>query len=218
MVQIDDSTRLSVVGVMNDFYLNGLFSPVRPSGFRLADSERNNFIVIRSEEDPTVLYDLLEEKWYQVAPKVAPNSVFNAEFQNEEIGAMILVNKNISRMFIFLGPLALILSSIGLYTLVSLNVIKRIKEIGVRKVLGATIQQILVMMNKQFFWLLLIATLAGAGLSYFAIDALMSAVFVVYKTISVSTVLIPFISLLLIASVRIMRSATQNPVDSLRYE
>ena len=125
-------------------------------------------------------------------------------------------------MFIFLGLLALVLSSIGLYTLVSLNMIKKVKEIGVRKVLGATIQSILIIMNKQFFWLLLIFTILGSVLSYLAIDALMASIFTVYQALTVATVLIPFLSLLSIAiglaSVRIFKTANQNPVTSLRYE
>ena len=125
-------------------------------------------------------------------------------------------------MFIFLGLLALVLSSIGLYTLVSLNMIKKVKEIGVRKVLGASIQQILVLMNKQFFWLLLIFTIIGSVLSYLAIDALMASIFTVYQALTTATVLIPFLSLLSIAiglaSVRIFKTANQNPVTSLRYE
>ncbi len=218
VVQIDDSTRLSVVGVMEDFYMYGFFDPVKPCAFRLADKEEMNFVVIKSEANPTELRDKMEAKWYEVAP----NTPFNATFMDEELAGTDYVNNNISTMFKFLGALALILSSIGLYTLVSLNIIKRVKEIGVRKVLGASVNQILVLMNKQFFWLLLIFAWIGAGLSYFAIDALMASIFAVYQAISVFTVLAPFFLLMIIAvgiaSSRIMRTATQNPVKSLRYE
>lgn len=218
VIQIDDSTRLSVVGVIEDFYMYGFFDPVEPCGFRLADKEEMNFVVIKSEINPTELRDKMEAKWYEVAP----NTPFNASFMDEELAGTDYVNKNISTMFKFLGILALILSSIGLYTLVSLNIIKRVKEIGVRKVLGASINQILVLMNKQFFWLLLIFAWIGAGLSYFAIDSLMASIFAVYQAISVFTVLAPFILLMVIAisiaSSRILRTATQNPVKSLRYE
>jgi len=218
VVQIDDSTRLTVVGVMEDFYMYGFFDPVEPTAFRLADKEAMNFLVAKSEMDPTEFYDKMEAKWYEVAP----NTPFNADFMDEAMASTDLVNKNIMAMFQFLGLLALVLSSIGLYTLVSLNVIKRVKEIGVRKVLGATVNQIVVLMNKQFFWLLLIFAMVGAVLSYLAIDALMASIFAVYQAISVFTVLAPFIVLLgiavTIASIRILRSATRNPVESLRYE
>ena len=133
-----------------------------------------------------------------------------------------LVNKNIMVMFRFLGLLALALSSIGLYTLVSLNIIKRIKEIGVRKVLGASIQQIIFLINKQFIWLLIIAAVLGSVLSYFTIDALMGLIFSKYQALSTMTVVLPVSFLLFIAlaiaSSRIFKSAVRNPVESLRYE
>ncbi|MEO9483039.1 MAG: FtsX-like permease family protein [Ekhidna sp.] len=218
IIQIDDSTRLTVIGVIEDFYMYGFFDPVKPYAFRLANKEAMNFVVIKSEMSPTEFYDKMEEKWYEAAP----NTPFNADFMDEAMASTDLVNKNIMVMFRFLGLLALILSSIGLYTLVSLNIIKRVKEIGVRKVLGASLKQILVLMNKQFFWLLLIFAIVGSALSYLAIDALMASIFAVYQAISLFTVLAPFILLmsvaLTIASSRILRTATKNPVDSLRYE
>ena len=218
MVQIDDSTRLTVIGVMEDFYMWGFFNPVEPSAFRLANKDAMNFVVLKSNMAQTEFRKLMEEKWYEVAP----NTPFNAEYIDEELASTDLVNKNIMKMFQFLGLLALVLSSIGLYTLVSLNIIKRVKEIGVRKVLGASIGQILVLMNKQFFWLLLIFAMIGSALSYLAIDALMASIFAVYQAISVFTVAAPFVVLMAvavgIASSRILRTATKNPVDSLRYE
>ncbi|NQZ78545.1 MAG: ABC transporter permease [Ekhidna sp.] len=218
VIRIDDSTRLTVVGVMEDFYMYGFFDPVEPCAFRLSNKEGMNFVVLKSEMNSTAFYDLIEEKWYEAAP----NTPFNASFMDQTLAGTELVNKNITLMFRFLGILALMLSSIGLYTLVSLNIIKRVKEIGVRKVLGATVNQILVLMNKQFFWLLLIFAMIGSALSYLAIDALMASIFSVYQAISVFTVLAPFLLLMTIAvsiaSSRILKTAARNPVDSLRYE
>ncbi|MEQ9301312.1 MAG: FtsX-like permease family protein [Cyclobacteriaceae bacterium] len=218
VVVVQDTIRLNVVGVMKNFHQFGFFDPVPPSVFRLCDREEMNFVVLKSSMKPNEFYEEMEASWYEVAP----NKPFDASFQSEAIDDLIVVNRNIMKMFLFLGFLALVLSSIGLYTLVSLNMIKRRKEIGVRKVLGATIQQILVLMNQQFFWLLLIFTAIGSGLSYFAIDALMGSIFAVYQAASVVTVLVPFLTLLFvavtIASIRIFKTATQNPVKSLRYE
>ncbi|GAB4248197.1 MAG: ABC transporter permease [Ekhidna sp.] len=218
VVQIDDSTRLTVIGIIEDFYMYGFFDPVEPSAFRLADKGNMNFVVAKGNLDPTEFYERMEAQWYEVAP----NTPFNANFVDQSLAEMDYVNSNIKVMFQFLGILALVLSSIGLYTLVSLNIIKRVKEIGVRKVLGASIRQIVVMMNKQFFWLLLVFALIGAVLSYLAIDALMGSIFAVYQAISYFTVAAPFVGLLAIAvgiaSFRILRTATRNPVESLRYE
>ena len=218
VMKINDTTALTVIGVLEDFYMWGFFNPIEPFAFRLADKESMNFLVVKSDIDPVVLKEKMEENWYAIAP----NTPFNGQFKQEELAGTDEVNKNIMKMFRFLGLLALVLSSIGLYTLVSLNMIKRVKEVGVRKVLGASVQQILVIMNKQFFWLLLIFAAIGAVLSYLAIDALMGSIFSVYKAVSIFTVVAPFLLLLLlaltIASIRILKTAMQNPVKSLRYE
>lgn len=219
IVKLDDTTSLSVIGVLKDFYMNGFFAPVEPVGFRLADKDHMNFVVIRSSKPSAELHDLLESKWYTVAP----NTPFNGQFQESNaMEGIMYVNNNIEVMFMFLGIVALVLSSIGLYTLVSLNVIKRIKEIGIRKVLGASVMQIVLLLNHQFFWLLFISSSLGAALSYFAIDALMSSIFSVYLAASLFTVLVPLTTLVLmavsIASIRIANSAMKNPVNSLRSE
>lgn len=218
VMKMNDTTSFTVIGVLEDFYMWGFFDPVEPFAFRLADKEKMNFLVAKSQLSSVEFKNKMEAKWYEIAP----NTPFNSEFMDESLAETDLVNINIVKMFQFLGLLALVLSSIGLYTLVSLNIIKRVKEIGVRKVLGATVNQILVLMNQQFFWLLLVFAALGSVLSYFAIDALMASIFSVYKAISVFTVAVPFILLMLIAvtiaSIRILKTATQNPVTSLRYE
>ncbi|MFY0608414.1 MAG: ABC transporter permease [Cyclobacteriaceae bacterium] len=218
VLKIDDSTRLNVIGVMKDFYMQGFFTPVSAAAYRLADKDNYNFVIIKSQVSPTKLRETLEAKWYEVAP----NTPFNSQIQNAVLEDSEYVNNNIETMFRFLGIVALLLSSIGLYTLVSLNVIKRVKEIGVRKVLGASVGQIVVLINHKFFWLLFVSSAIGAALSYFAIDALMGSIFSVYEAANMVTVLVPFVTLILlavlIASLRIASSAVKNPVNSLRSE
>ena len=125
-------------------------------------------------------------------------------------------------MYEFLALVAFILSTIGLYTLVSLNIIKRIKEIGVRKVLGATVNQIIMLLNTEFIWLLVISAGIGAAGSFFAMDALMGSIFDVYQAATLITILSPVFVLIVaaiaIATGRITKTALMNPVESLRYE
>ncbi len=219
MVQIDDSTRLQVVGVMKNFHMQGFWNPVEPYGIRPAIKEKTNFAVIKvSAGTRKESNELIEQAWYEVEP----NKPYPGRFQDEFLNDAEEVNGNITVMFTFLGTLALILSSIGLYTLVSLNIIKRVKEIGVRKVLGASVAQIVTKVNVQFLWILAISIILGGALSYLAIDALMGSIFAYYKTMSVFTLFVPILLLLMVAigtSVgRTLTAAQKNPVDSLRYE
>lgn len=219
MVKIDDSTRLQVVGVMKNFYMDGFWAPLEPYGIRPAHKERTSFAVIKAAPGTSKATNkIIEEAWYEVEP----NKPYPGRYQDEYLREAEEVNENITVMFSFLGTLALVLSSIGLFTLVSLNIIKRVKEIGVRKVLGASVAQIIAKVNTQFVWILLIAITLGGGLSYLAIDALMGSIFAYYKAMSVLTLFVPVGMLLLVAAGtsigRTLNAARRNPVDSLRYE
>ena len=125
-------------------------------------------------------------------------------------------------MFTFLGVLALILSTIGLFTLMSLNVIKRIKEIGIRKVLGAEVLGIINLMNRPFVIILVIAAGLGATAAYFAIDGLLGSIFHYYRPLTVTSVVVPLLVLFVVSlttsSGRVLKAAIENPVKSLRYE
>lgn len=217
VVRIDDSTKLTVVGVINNFYDEGFFDGIEPSGIRMPRKDSRNYLLVKSDMDPVQLYDQLEAAWLNEFPNKPFNAVYDDAIENAEE-----VNANIMIIFQFLGFVALILSTIGLYTLVSLNIIKRIKEIGVRKVLGASIKQIIVLLNADFFWLIVVSATLGAVVSYFAMDLLMGSIFEIYQPSTVITMALPFIILVVIAvsiaTARILGTALRNPVDSLRYE
>ncbi|WP_462253563.1 ABC transporter permease [Ekhidna sp.] len=217
IVRIDDSTRLNVIGVIKDFYDEGVFDKIEPAGIRIAREDTRYYVIAKSDLDPIKLYDMLEAKWLGVFP----NKPFNCDYE-DSIAQAEEVNVNIMFMFQFLALVALILSTIGLYTLVSLNIIKRMKEIGVRKVLGATVNQIILLLNTEFFWLLVISASIGAGASYFILELIMGSIFEVYQGVTLITVAIPFVILvgvaLTFATVRILNTALKNPVESLRYE
>ena len=160
----------------------------------------------------------LEEAWADIAP----NKLFRGEYQDVVLRESLTVNNNIVIIFSFLGILAVILSAIGLFTLVSLNVLRRVKEIGVRKVLGAGLPHIVTLMNKVFIIVLVIATVLGAGVSTYIINILMGEIFTYYKEIDLITVLLPIIVVTIISlgisSYRILSTAQKNPIESLRYE
>ncbi len=219
VVQIDDSTRLQVIGVVKNFHMEGFWDPIEPYGLRPAHKKRTNYAVIKGTPGSIKeVNEFIESAWYEIEP----NKPYPGRFQDEFMSEIEEVNGNIVVMFSFIGTLALILSSIGLFTLVSLNIIKRIKEIGVRKVLGASVPQIIAKINIQFVWILGISLAVGGGLAYLAIDILMGSIFAYYQAMSWITLLIPIAVLLLVAlgtSVgRTLGAARRNPVDSLRYE
>ncbi|MEO9964813.1 MAG: FtsX-like permease family protein [Reichenbachiella sp.] len=223
-IAVNDTTTLTVVGVVKNFYMYGFWAPIDPVGItlkslRFEDDGTNSFVVARTDVSKVrEVYDYLETDWNSKVP----TKVFNGFFQDDLLRQAKEVNNNITTIFAFLGIVAFILSSLGLFTLVSINLIKRIKEIGVRKVLGGDIGHIVYLINKGYFLLLLIASCIGVTLGYFMIDGMIASIFTHYKAMDAITFTLPVLTIVIvsltIASLRTLNFAQVNPVKALRYE
>lgn len=123
---------------------------------------------------------------------------------------------------IFLAITAALLSLIGMYNLVSLDILRRTKEMGIRKIQGASIALIMYMVSKKFLIVLIIASLLGCLGGYYLANMLMDSIwdyFVKIKTgILMLSALIMFFATILTIIFKIGKAALRNPVDSLRYE
>jgi ABC-type antimicrobial peptide transport system permease subunit len=155
-----DTVKLFVVGVVKDVYTMGLWREMDPLMLRFTRPEQYTHVIVNAPLNK--LRDVnkaMEAEWKQVFP----NRLYNGRYLDEITVEATTVNDNIVKIFAFMGIVALFLSATGLYTLVSLNIIKRMKEIGVRKVLGASISNITRIINTEFVIMLLISSVLGAG-------------------------------------------------------
>ncbi len=218
-VSISDTVHLNVIGVIKNFYSDDFFSPIEPFAFRLSSNDNVNFLVARVASDKLVdSYEGMEQSWLDLFP----DKPFNGFYQSDTLKEAKEVNANIVVIFVFLGIVSVILSVIGLFTLISLNVIKRVKEIGIRKVLGAEVSQILWLISKSFLLMVVIACALGAFGGYYLTDILIESIFKFYKPIGWMSFVIPFFIIIGAAGItsllKIFGAATRNPVESLRYE
>jgi len=160
----------------------------------------------------------MEAKWKEVFP----NRLYESRFMDEELVEADTVNKNLVTMFAFLGVVATFLSATGLFTLVSLNIIKKMKEIGVRKVLGASTANITRVINQEFMIILGIATAAGSVLGWYLSMALMQGIWKYYQSVSTSSVIISAIILFVASFVsigwKVYNTTRLNPANVLRVE
>lgn len=154
--------------------------------------------------------------------KLVPDYPYEGRYQEELLEESKQVNKNIKVTFVFLAICALFLSVIGLYTLVSLSVLNRTKEMGIRKVHGASVKTIMLIITKPFTILIVIASVLGCVAGYYLTKILMSSLFANYMDPNYVSFTIP---ILIIASVsvitiiwRVYNAAMQNPANSLKYE
>ncbi len=219
VITIYDTTRFTVIGVVDDYFVGGLWRAVEPAMIRLAEEGKYYSLAVRTEAEnlPEVL-EFCRETWTEMLP----NYPFNGIAQEETLQEEKTINKSIKQLFVFLAVVAIILSLIGLYTLVSLNIVSRIKEIGIRKVLGASIGVIIGLLSRRFMLLLLIASVFGAFGAYFLSDMLLDSIWDYYLDMTpglfIWSILIMFLVAVMTISGLVYKAANQNPVDSLRYE
>ena len=153
--------------------------------------------------------------------KYFPEEKFNFSFIDERIASQYAAEFRLTQLVNIFTSLAVLLLSAGLFSLVSLVVRKRTKEIGIRKILGASVTSIASLISMDFLWLIIIAFLTGAPLAYWAMTMWLQGY--VYRTgiqgwfFIYSAGIILFIALLSIG-IRAIHAALVNPVKSLRTE
>ncbi len=206
-----------VIGVVENFQLKSLHSPFEPLAFRYA---RNNFPYIYIKLETKNLPDTREKikKVFQdMDPAWYPNLVFlddrlEAQYSGEKQTANLLWSGSI---------LALIISLLGVYGLAAFATERRIKEIGIRKVLGASEKGLLWVFNREFSLLVLIAFFVAAPLAWWAMDGWLSN-FAMRIRINPLWFLVPTgLTLILnaaIISIQVWTATKANPIEALRIE
>jgi ABC-type antimicrobial peptide transport system permease subunit len=214
-----DTVQLFVVGVVKDMYLRALWDPVRPSLIRYTKPDGYRFIAAQMDvKDAKEVHDFMDEKWKEVFP----DKLTTVRYIDENLEETATVNGNIKIIFVFLAIVAVLLSASGLYSLVTLNIIKRMKEIGVRKVLGAKVSNIAFIVNKSFIIMLLIASVFGSIAAYFLTDSLMASIWAYYTDMAPDTFILALVIMFLVSSItvgqKVIAAARTNPVNTLRNE
>jgi ABC-type antimicrobial peptide transport system permease subunit len=218
-VTLYDTTKLIVIGVVEDFYLGGVWQAVEPAMLRIIPPERFGLLAVRA--NPEDLASVLEDislKW----KNLKTNSVFGGRLQEDMMQEEKDINGSIMKVNIFLAVVATLLSLIGMYNLVSLDIIKRTKEMGIRKIQGAPVPVIMFLVSKKFIFVLLIASLLGCLGGYYMSNMLMDSIWDYYVDITAGMLLFSASVMIIATSItvvfKITRAALKNPVVSLRYE
>ncbi|HEV7347724.1 ABC transporter permease [Telluribacter sp.] len=215
-----DSTYYNIVGVVKDYKEYGLHGLVPPCVLRLARPEEYKLMVVRSnEKELPQVASFLQAAWR----KAVPNVPYKGFLQSEMIEKEVRLTQGFKSIAFFLAIVTLLLSASGLFALISLNIDKRSKEIGMRKILGASVWQIVVLINREFGRILLVAFVLGSSLGYlFTSKLIFNFIYKYHPDIGpeayIATFLIVLLSGSLIIGSRVYRAATANPVNNLRSE
>ena len=206
----------NVIGVVKDFHIEGFNQSIRPMVLRISNNVW--FAAFKlAPNDITATIDFIETEWN----KLEPSHPFRYEFLDDRFNALLRQQENFGNMFLYLTILAIIISAMGLYGLASYTAEQRTKEIGVRKVLGASVPQIMKMLTIDFVKLVLLANVFAWPLTYiFAKDWLANFSYQINMPLMpylFATLLAVFIALLTV-STQAFQAANADPVEALKYE
>jgi len=212
---------LPIVGVLGDFNQESLHAPVKPLAF---SSELQNSFSIHIALKPQITMGSWKASIAAVEKafkKYFPEDDFDYAFVDESIAKFYKSEQDISHLLQWSTGLAVFISCMGLLGLVMYTTNLRKKEIGIRKVLGASVSHIVSILSKDFIRLVLIASLIAIPLSWWAMQKWLENF--AYKTIinwwifALSTLFMMSIALITL-SIQTIRAASANPVESLRSE
>ncbi len=215
----DPFTPMKIIGVIDDMVVQSPYEPVKQAMYVFERYGNISFYNLRLNPNKSTSENLsLIESVFK---KNFPNTPFDFQFADDEYGRKFRAEERTSSLAKVFTLLAIFISCLGLFGLASFVAEQRTKEIGVRKVLGASISQLWVLLSKDFVTLVVLALLIASPIAYYLMGQWLQKFS--YRTIvSWEVILIACIGALIITLITVsfqaIKAATANPVKSLRTE
>jgi putative ABC transport system permease protein len=217
-MQMRSGRNYTVIGVTDNVVMGSPYVPVDPMMVYYEPNGANSVSIrLNQSVQPQKALQSIETIFKKYNPAVP----FEYQFVDQEFGKKFLTEELISKITNIFAGLAIFICCIGLAGLASFTIEKRIREIGIRKVLGASLQQLLMLISKEFLWLVLIAFIIAVPLTWWLMGNWLEKY--VYRInisiwlfVGVGAVILMLT--LLVVSLNTVRAAIRNPVKSLRTE
>ncbi|MCB0493038.1 MAG: FtsX-like permease family protein, partial [Cyclobacteriaceae bacterium] len=204
-----------IVGVTEDFHYASMHQSI--GNYCFNNSRDNQYIYllvkVQSNNLPATI-NKLESTFKKIIP-----STFEYTFLDQQLAQLYQTEERLTKVVLFFSGLAIFIACMGLYALAAFTAEQRIKELGIRKVMGASVFQLVVMLSKEFIGLVMIAFFIGIPLGYYLISNWMDGF--AYKTnLDVAVFVVSGTLALIIAWITVSfesyKAARRNPVESLR--
>jgi len=208
--------KVKIIGVVKDFFYDSFRQKLEPSAFWYADWNSHINIKINNQNTAQSI-KYITNVWNEFSPQIP----FEYEFLDRTYGQLYKSEEDLQHIFTGFSVIAIIIACFGLFGLVLNSTQQRSKEIGIRKINGAKISEVLMMLNKDFVKWVAIAFVLATPIAYYAMDKWLENF--AYKT-SLSWWIFALAGLLalgialLTVSWQSWKAATRNPVEALRYE
>ncbi|HZX75222.1 MAG TPA: FtsX-like permease family protein, partial [Cyclobacteriaceae bacterium] len=213
------SDTTEVLGVLKNYHWNSLKSEHTPWLLKADTISRRNFSIhlVGNQSDAPEKISQVEAKFKETFP----GNPFNYYFLDDFFDRQYKDEQQFAKIFSMFAGLAMVIACLGLWGLASFTMTQKLKEIGIRKVLGASVSSIMSLLSWEFFKLVLIASLIAIPLAWYSIDVWLGG-FAFRIGLQWDLFAVPVLILTIIAlgtvSLQILRSANINPAKILRSE
>jgi len=206
----------AIIGVVRNFHFLSLHHKIEPATMILHTRTNKLYVRIRPEDMPGTIA-FIKEQW----EKVAPHHAFRFSFLDENIDRQYHKEERWNLMIQYATGLAIFIAALGAFGLAALAVARRTKEIGIRKVLGASQTQILSLLSREFVLYIALSSLIAFPIAYYATNQWLQTF--AYRTeLGIGTFLLGSIALFLVVlttvTTQTLKAARTNPADALRDE
>lgn len=212
-----EDNRGTVVGVLKDYHMHSFHREIEPLMLYMKPDRFSRILVkIEPHHIPETIA-FMEERM----KGFSPDYPFTYEFLDDAFNRMYKTEQTLSRIFTYFTGIGLMIACLGLFGLAAYMAEQRTKEIGVRKVLGASLSNIMWLMSRDFAYLIMIAFALAVPISYYAMDQWLDA-FAYRIELGAGIFMLSGFGALLIASGTVswqsLRAARANPAESLQYD
>ena len=206
-----------VIGVMKDYHFMSLEHAVEPMFISLKNGALTTILVKLTPGEVPQKIEYLKSTWL----KLFPDRPFEYTFLDEDVAVQYDMHARWSKIMGFSTAFAILIACLGLFGLAGINAVNRTKEIGIRKVMGAELGNIFILLNKQYLWLAAIAFTLAVPLSWYVMNKWLSsfkfAITIGWELFAVS-ILCGLLIALLTVSYHAIKAALVNPAETLKYE
>ena len=217
-LQVNLNGRVGTIkGVVKNFHFSSLHDPITPLAIFLNTRQFNQIFLRVEGENVQAVISTVGEKWQEVVPE----RPFDFKFLDQQYGALYNSETRLGEIFTVFSFLAIVIASLGLLGLISYTTLQRSKEIGIRKVMGATVSGLIVLITNDFAKLILAGLLISIPAGYLIMDSWLND-FEYRITIGIIPFILAGVITITVAVLTIgfqsVKAATANPVDALRDE
>ncbi len=206
-----------IIGIMKDFHMQSLHEQIIPIIIKLNKEVWPTLLIRIDSDNINESIQYIQNAW----KTFVPHWPMDYSFLDESLNLQYNFERKLGTLFNLFAMISVLISCLGLFGLVSLSLEQRTKEIGIRKVIGATQLSIVNLFTKEYFFLIIIANLIAWPIVYYAMNKWLQN-FAYHVDLSWWIFVLAGVSALVIAlltvSYQAVRAATANPVESLRYE